>query len=124
MLLLRDAVGVFGHEPEHALGAAIATRHRRSVHGSATRSHQDAAARLEGHVQRRLQPIEPSPDVGLPGRGEIRPAQLVEPAHPRLGAGVQHQNIRANFGEDAVGGRLVRHVGGDRGDAQPGADGL
>src|SRR5207253_10075258 len=30
MLLLRDAVGVFGHEPE-ALGAAIATRHRRSV---------------------------------------------------------------------------------------------
>jgi hypothetical protein len=31
VLLLRDAVGLFGHEPDHALGAAIAAPHRRSV---------------------------------------------------------------------------------------------
>jgi hypothetical protein len=29
-----------------------------------------------------------------------------------------------DLGKDAVGGGLVRHVGGDRGDAQPGADGV
>src|SRR6266404_5893823 len=50
MPLLRDAVGVFGHEPEHALGAAIAARHRRTVYGRAARSHQDAAAGLERQV--------------------------------------------------------------------------
>jgi len=27
-----------------------------------------------------------------------------------------------DLGKDDVGGGLVRHVGGDRGDAQPGAD--
>ena len=37
LLLLRDAIGVFGHEPEHALGAGIAARQRRSVHGRAAR---------------------------------------------------------------------------------------
>jgi hypothetical protein len=71
-----------------------------------------------------LQPIEPGLDVGLPGRGEIRPAQLVQPTHPRLRAGVQRQDVGADPGKDAVGGGLVRHIGGDRGDAKPGADGL
>jgi hypothetical protein len=60
----------------------------------------------------------------LPGRGETCPAQLVQPTHPRRRAGVQRQDVRADFGKDAVGGGLVRHVGGDRDDAQPGADGL
>src|SRR5260370_38763421 len=44
-LLLGDAVGVLGHEPEHALGTGVAARHRRSVHTRATRSHQDTASR-------------------------------------------------------------------------------
>jgi hypothetical protein len=42
-----DTVGVFSHNPEHALGARIAARHRRAVHGRAARPHQDAASRLE-----------------------------------------------------------------------------
>jgi hypothetical protein len=124
VLLLRDPVGVLGHEPERALGAGIAARERRSVLGRAARSHQDAASGLEWQVERRLQPIEPGLDVGLPGRGEIRPTQLVQPTHPRPRAGVQRQDVRADLGKDAVGGSLVRHVGGDRGHAQPGADGL
>ena len=88
------------------------------------RSHQDAASGLERQVERRLQPIEPGLDVGLPRRGEIRPAQLVQPTHPRGRAGVQRQDVRADLGKDAEGGGFVRHVGGDRGDGQPGADGL
>src|SRR6202035_1076109 len=50
VLLFRDAVGVFGHEPEHALGAGVAARHRRSVHGRAARPHQHAAPWLERQV--------------------------------------------------------------------------
>ena len=89
-LLLGDPVGVLGHDPEHALGAGVAARERRSVHRRAAGAHQDAASGLERQVERRLQPVESGLDVGLPGRGEIRPAQLVQPAHPRLRAGVQH----------------------------------
>jgi len=118
-----DAVGVFGHDPEHALGARVAARHRRSVHGRTARPHQDAASRLERQVECSLQPIEPGLDVGVPGCGEIRPAHLIQPPHPRLGASVEHENVRVDFGNDAVGGGLVRDVGGDCGDAEPGADG-
>jgi hypothetical protein len=48
---------------------------------------------------------------------------LIQPTHPGLGAGVEHKNVRANFGNDTVGGGLVRNVGGDCSDAEPGADG-
>ena len=124
VLLLRDTVGIFGHEPEHTLGAAIAARHRRSVLCRAARYHEDPASRLERLVERRLQPIEPGLDVVLPRRGEIRPAQLVQPSHRRRRAGIQRQDVRAEFGKDATGSGLLRNIGGDRGDAQPGADGL
>jgi len=54
----------------------------------------------------------------------VSPAQLVEPPHARRRAGVQHQDLGSDVGENLVGGVLVRDVGGDRGDAEPGADGL
>ena len=65
--------------------------------------------------------MEPGLDVGSPRRGEIHPTDLIQPSHRRRGAGIQHQDVRADRGKDALGGRLVRHVGRDRGDAQPGA---
>ena len=82
------------------------------------------ASRLEWLVERRLQPIEPGLDVVLPRRSEICPTQLVQRPHRRRHAGVQHQNVRANFAKDAVGGGLVRNIGRYRGDSQPGADGI
>ena len=39
----------------------------------------------------------------LPRRGEIRPAQLVQGSHRRRGAGVQRQDVWAEFGKNAVG---------------------
>jgi Transposase, Mutator family len=36
-LLLGDLIGVVGHEPEHALGAGVAARHRRSILGRESR---------------------------------------------------------------------------------------
>ena len=121
--LLRDGVGIFGHEPEHALGAGIAARHRRSIESSATRSHEDATFRLERQVERRLEPIEPGLYVALPWRCEIRPAHLIQPAHPRRHAGVQHQDVRVDLSKDALRGGLLRHVGRNCGGAQPGCDG-
>jgi hypothetical protein len=44
--------------------------------------------------------------------------------HPRRHAGVQRQDVRADLTKDALGRGLVGHVGGDGGDAEPGADGL
>ena len=60
----------------------------------------------------------------LPRRGEIRPAQLVQSSHRWRGAGVQRKDVWAEFGKDAVGCDLVRNIGGDRGYAEPGADGV
>ncbi len=56
----------------------------------------------------------------------MKSAQLSWSNRPIRGCrpGVQRQDVRADVGKDAVGGGLVGHVGGDRGDAQPGADGL
>jgi hypothetical protein len=48
---------------------------------------------------------------------------LIQPTHPRLGAGVEHKNVRADFGNDTLGGGLVCNVGGDCGHAEPGPDG-
>jgi hypothetical protein len=88
-LFLRDTVGIFGHEPEHALGAPVAARHRRPVLCRAARYHENPASRFERLVERRLQPIEPGLNVVLSTRGEIRPAQLVQRSHRRRHAGVQ-----------------------------------
>jgi len=55
----------------------------------------------------------------------VKSAQLIwsKPRHRRRRARVQHQDVRADLGQDAVGGGLLRYVGGDGGDAEPGADG-
>jgi hypothetical protein len=60
----------------------------------------------------------------LPRRGEIGPAQLVQPSHRRRRAGVQQQDVWVDLSKDAVGCGLLRNIGGDCGDAQPGADGI
>src|SRR6202042_2596621 len=109
-LLLRDTVGVFGHEPEHALRAAIAARHRRSVLRRAARHHEDPTSWFERLVERRLQPIETGLDVVLPRRCEIRPAQLIQGTHGRRRAGVQHPDVWAEFRNDPVGFGLVCNV--------------
>ncbi len=54
----------------------------------------------------------------------MKSAHLFKPTHPGRRTGVEHQNVRADLGKDAARGGLVRHVGGNGGDAQPGADGL
>ena len=56
----------------------------------------------------------------------VKSAQLdlVQPAHPRGRAGVQHQDVRADLSENALSGPLVGDVGRDHGDAQPAVDGL
>ena len=56
----------------------------------------------------------------------MKSAQLSwsKPSHRRRRAGVQRQDVWAELGKDAVGRGLVRNIGGDRGDAQPGADGI
>src|SRR5262249_730859 len=103
-VLLGDPIGVIGHGPEHAFGAGVAARERRALLRRAAGAHEDAGARRERKVERGLHPVEAGLDVGLPGRGEIRPAQLVQPTHPRLRAGVQHQDLGADVSEDALAG--------------------
>jgi hypothetical protein len=49
---------------------------------------------------------------------------LVQPSYRRRRAGVQRQDIWTELGKDAVGCGFVRNICGDRGDAQPDADGI
>jgi hypothetical protein len=47
------------------------------------------------------------------------PSQLVQPNLPGLSAGVQREELS----RDVVGGGLVRHIGGDRGNSPAGRGG-
>jgi hypothetical protein len=55
----------------------------------------------------------------------VKSAQLSWSNRPIGGvAPAFNAKIWVEVGKDAVGGGLIRNIGGDRGDAQPGADGI
>ncbi len=100
------------------LGAGVAARKRRARPRPTHGGRDDTDARCERKVERRLDPVEPALHVGLPRCAEVRPAYLVEPAHARDRAGIQHQDVGMDAGEDALGGRLVGNVGSDHANAE------
>ena len=93
---------------------------RRPVPGMLCR-HRRPRAVIRSRSRRSIQDGLPgsSGDAGLSGAVKSAPSQLVQPDHPGLGAGVQ----RGELSRDVVGGGLVRHVDGDRGNFPAGRGG-
>jgi hypothetical protein len=63
--------------------------------------------------------VEAALHVGFPCAREVAPAYLVNPAHVRRRAGVEHQHVRTEVREDLNRRGLVRDVSGHGDDTQP-----
>jgi hypothetical protein len=104
-LLLRHAVGVLSP----ASRACAWRRHNRPTAASRSGPRR-SSRRARGCRARAAGSARPAANRARPSRRSPRsllksgPADLVEATHRRLRAGVEHQDVGADFGDDALGG--------------------